>query len=488
MKTDRRNLRHSLIAMGMLTAAALLLGASLNSEAAKRPPAPMAQGYAKSLSEAFRYTSRQLLPSVVAIRSTVLAQTRQQRPGGDMESFRRFFEDSPFQEFLDPGVPNLYRPSAARSGIGSGVIIDESGLILTNNHVVAGSDDITITLSDGREFPAVEVKTDPKTDLAILKVEASGLIAARLGDSDIVEVGDWVLALGQPFGLEGTVTAGIISAKGDGIQRGNFLQTDAAINPGNSGGPLVNLEGEVIGINTAIASRSGGNNGIGFAIPVNVASWVSRQLVEGGTVHRSFLGVGIQQMTPDLATQFGGRPNEGVVVTQVMPSSPADAAGIQKGDVILRFADRPIHSPRQLQMVVEQCEPSSTQPVELLRGGKPLKLAAVCSEQAAVERVALTPAPHQAEALGLEVRELSDDVASQLQVPGTRGVVVTNVTPESRGAQAGLRPGSVIVEVNRQPVTNGDEFRAAVNSADGSNLLLLVRSSAGSQFVVVPAE
>ncbi len=490
-----RHLGPGLAVFAVLAAAALLASTLLSPAVAHRPQPAAVHGYAKSLSEAFRHTSRQLQPSVVAI-STQAAMTFRQpeqlRPG-DLESFRRFFEGTPFDEFFDRQQrPNLYRPSAARAGIGSGVIIDEAGLILTNNHVVAASDNITVKLSDGREFKVVEVKTDPKTDLAILKIDARGLVAARLGDSDHVEVGDWVLALGQPFGLEGTVTAGIISAKGRGIgitQRGHFLQTDAAINPGNSGGPLVNLEGEVIGINTAISSASGGNDGVGFAIPVNVASWVSKQLVQDGTVHRSFLGVGIQRMTHDLARQFGGAANEGVVVSQVVPGSPAHEAGIQEGDVILRFADQPIQSPRQLQNVVEQCEPSSTQPIELLRGGKLLKMTAVCMEQPATESVTRTAAPQQAPALGLEVRTLTADVARQLGVNESEGVVVTNVARGSRGERAGLTAGAVIVEINRRRVANTTEFHELLSSApESADLLLLVRTSAGSRYLVVPAE
>ena len=228
------------------------------------------------------------------------------------------------------------------SGSGSGVIVDPSGIILTNNHVVAGGGEVTVRLGDGREFKAVGIKTDPKSDLAIVRIEAgSPLPAARLGRSSEVEVGDWVLALGQPFGLEGTVTAGIVSAKGRGLgitDREDFIQTDAAINPGNSGGPLVNLDGEVIGINTAISTNSGGYQGVGFAIPIDLAKWVGGQLEQSGTVHRAYLGVVIQPVTQEIAEQLKVKVHNGVLVREVRDNTPAAKAGVQPGDVILRFA------------------------------------------------------------------------------------------------------------------------------------------------------
>ena len=244
-------------------------------------------------------------------------------------------------------------PGHGMVGAGSGVIVDPSGVILTNNHVVAGGGKVMVRLHDGREFKAVDIKTDPKTDLAVLRIKGAGpLPAARLGDSSKVEVGDWVLALGEPFGLEGTVTAGIISAKGRGLgitDREDFIQTDAAINPGNSGGPLVNLDGEVIGINTAISTSTGGYQGVGFAIPIDLAKWVGGQLVQYGKVHRAYLGVIIQPVTQPLAEQFKVKVHQGVLVTEVQPDTPAAKAGLKAGDIILEFAGKPVSSPRELQ-------------------------------------------------------------------------------------------------------------------------------------------
>ncbi|MCA9223426.1 MAG: trypsin-like peptidase domain-containing protein, partial [Planctomycetales bacterium] len=316
---------------------------------------------AKGLSTAFRVASEKVLPSVVtienmpkaAVASDERAAPQQRNPSGD----RNPFEGTPFEDFFkDRGfnfeMPPI-QPQPRAGGTGSGVVIDPSGIILTNNHVVAGDGEVTVRLHGDREFKATNVWTDPKTDIAVVKIDATGLVAAKLGDSDTVAVGDWVLALGQPFGLEDTVTAGIISAKHRGIgitARENFLQTDAAINPGNSGGPLVNLDGEVIGINTAISSRTGGNDGIGFAVPINLAKWVGDQLVHGGAVHRAYLGVGIQPVTATLAEQFKVKPREGVAVTEVFPSTPAAIAGLQSGDVIVEYAGVAVSSPNELQL------------------------------------------------------------------------------------------------------------------------------------------
>ena len=262
--------------------------------------------------------------------------------------------------------------------MGSGVVIDADGLILTNNHVVAGGGEVTVRFHDGREYKAAQVWTDPKTDIAVVKLDGvSDLVTAKMADSDSVAIGDWVLALGQPFGLESSVTAGIISAKHRGIgitARENFLQTDAAINPGNSGGPLVNLDGEVIGINTAISSRSGGNDGIGFAVPINLAKWVAQQLAEGGTVQRAYLGVGIQPVTQKLADQYHVKPGLGVVVTETFPNTPASKAGLESGDVIVEYAGIRVDSPSELQVVVERSEIGRPHVLSIVRGGKQMDL------------------------------------------------------------------------------------------------------------------
>jgi len=372
--------------------------------------------------------------------------------------------------------------------MGSGVVIDESGTILTNNHVVAGGGKITVRLHDGREFEAAEVKPDPKTDLAIVRLQgAKSLTAARLGDSDQAEVGDWVLALGQPFGLEGTVTAGIISAKGRGLgiaDRESFLQTDASINPGNSGGPLVNLDGEVIGINTAISSNTGANQGVGFAVPVNLAKWVVEQLNQDGTVHRAYLGVLIQPVTQQLADQFGVKVNEGVVVTEVLPDSPAAQAGLKQGDVILSFNGKPVTSPNQLQGYVEQAKIGGQQSLVIKREGQEKSLAVVTREQPAKGDLArkgslrsgTSGSSSSVAKLGLEVETLKPEVAEQLELKAEQGVVITRVKPGSLADQAGIAQGMVITEVNRKPVKSAEEFQKILDEkALAKGVLLLLR-------------
>ena len=376
--------------------------------------------------------------------------------------------------------------------------------MLTNNHVVAGGGKIVVKLHDGREFEATEVKTDPNTDIAVVKIKADGdLPAAVMGDSDVMRIGDWVLALGQPFGLQDTVTAGIISAKQRNVaitKHAEFLQTDAAINPGNSGGPLVNLEGEVIGINTAINSTSGGNQGVGFAVPVNVAKWVSSQLLKDGKVHRAYLGVGIQPVTQDLAGQFGLKTPSGALVTDVFPDSPAAKAGIQPQDVIVEFGGQTIAHSAQLPAIAGRTPIGSKQPVVVLRDGKRVELSMTLREQPANfgvraegdengEEPQAEIHSHQFDKFGLEVAPLSADVAKQLGIKDSSGVVITSVQEGSPAAKAGLEAGMVVIQVGRKEVKTAAEFEAATKSADlKKGVLLLVRTAEGSRFLVVRGE
>ncbi len=464
--------------------------------------------FANGLSRAFRAAAENVLPSVVMISNTPSAekasngQPETPQPWwdddehGDMfrglpPEFRRFFKEM-------PSVPRM--PRRGVSGIGSGVIVDPSGVILTNNHVVEGGGKVTVRLQDGREFEAVEVKQDPKSDVAIVRIEdADDLQAARIGDSDATQVGDWVLALGQPFGLEGTVTAGIVSAKGRGIgiaARENFIQTDAAINPGNSGGPLVNLRGEVVGINTAISSRTGGNQGVGFAIPINLAKWVGGQLTENGYVHRAYLGVVIQPVTQSLAEQFGVEVHEGVLVTEVQNGTPAANAGMKPGDVVVEFAGKPVSSPQELQGLVERAPIGKKHAAVVIRDGKRTELEIKVLEQpkdfglARFEgRRPVEPESTDHDALGLQVEPLTADVAGQLGVDADAGVVITDVQSASAAARAGLEPGMVITEANHEDVASVDDYRKAVDGrALEEGVLLLVRTDRGARFVVLKAE
>lgn len=505
---------------GQAAAAQLASGptAEASETTAARQPRPEAvehgTNFAESLSAAFHNASEKVLPSVVTITTEPAREGRtKDRPsvpneGGDEEYDP--FEGTPFGEFfrgtpeLRPffrGIPQM--PSIPRRevrGTGSGVIIDASGIVLTNNHVVDGGGKVTVRLADGREFSAKEVKTDPRTDLAVVRIDGKGpFTAAKLGDSDAVTVGDWVLALGQPFGLEGTVTAGIISAKGRGLgiaPRENFLQTDAAINPGNSGGPLVNLRGEVIGINTAISTRSGGYQGVGFAIPVNLAKWVSQQLAEKGKVQRAYLGIVIQPVTQQLAEQFGVKVREGVLVTEVPNDTPASKAGIKAGDIIVEFAGKKVNNPQELQAAVEESKIGTSQPLVFIRDGKRLTLNATPGEQPADYGLARRGIGSFRGAerssfgkLGIQGATLTAQRAKELGVKAEHGVEITEVRPGSLAEQVGLEKGMVIVEANRKSVRSVEDLHKAIEQQSlDKGLLLLVQSDRGSRFVAVRIE
>jgi len=478
--------------------------AKLGAKAGSEQPAD----YANSLSKAFRDAAEQVLPSVVMITNTPAVAQVSDDQGRPPE---KWWEENPFGDMF-PGLPGpeLHRffrelpsipqvPRHGMQGMGSGVIVDPSGVILTNNHVVDGGGKITVRLHDGREFEAVEVKQDPKTDLAIVRIQgATDLKAAKLGNSEEAMVGDWVIALGQPFGLEGTVTAGIVSAKGRGIgitARENFIQTDAAINPGNSGGPLVNLKGEVIGINTAISSKSGGYQGVGFAVPINLAKWVGGQLDKHGVVHRAYLGVMIQPVTQPLAEKFGVNVHEGVLVTEVQPDTPAGKAGLKSGDVIVEFAGKAVANPQELQGVVERTEIGGKATMVVVRDGKRVNLSVTLSEQPEDYGLARSgsrgfskPESSSFDKLGLQIETLSPEVAEQLGVKETSGVVITDVRAGSPADQAGLDSGMVITQANHKAVKNVDDFRKAVDDPSlEKGVLLLVRTSEGAQFVVLKA-
>ncbi len=479
-------------------------------------PANVATNYAKEMSKAFHEAAGKVLPSVVMITNTPApaekAAEQKSAPEQNSEEMPFGFKGTPFGDMFKnnpelhhffkqfPSGPTPGTPEHGMRSAGSGVIVDPAGIILTNNHVVAGGGNVTVRLQDGREFKAVDIKTDPKTDLAILRIKDGGkLPAARLGDSGKVEVGDWVLALGQPFGLEGTVTAGIVSAKERGIglaDREDYIQTDAAINPGNSGGPLVDLDGEVIGINTAISSNNGGYQGVGFAIPSNLAKWVGGQLETAGTVKRSYLGVIIQPVTQPLAEQFKVKVHQGVLVTEVRSDTPAAKAGLKPGDVILDFAAHAVSSPRQLQALVEVSKVGSSEPLTVLRDGKNMALNVTCRELPSDLTVA--GADSQAsgnaetshfEKLGIQVADLTPQVAEQLGIKAEHGVVITDVRAGSPADHAGLTNGMVITEANRQALKTVAEFRKAMEAKPlAKGVLLLVRSAEGSRFVVINSE
>ena len=395
-----------------------------------------------------------------------------------------FRDRNPFGDFFGPFEGN--QPDRKQQGVGSGFIMSKEGYILTNNHVVEDADQIKVKLAGGKEFDGKIVGRDPKTDLALIKIDAaSELQPLKLGNSDDLKVGNWVVAVGSPFGLEQTVTAGIVSAKGRVIGSGpydNFIQTDASINPGNSGGPLINLQGEVVGINTAIIASG---QGIGFAIPINMAKEVAPQLQKRGHVTRGLLGVAIQDMTPELAKSLGLKESKGALVSQVVPGGPADKAGIEQGDVIVNFDGQSIGDSKDLPRVVASTTVGKTVTVKLLRDGKEVERQARVGEMEE-ENTSETAKNPIHPSLGVTVQNLTPQIARELGLKKSAGVVVTGVEPGSPAAEAMIQVGDVIQAVNRKPVKNVDDFVKTVEKAKGGgSLLLLVQRGANSLFAAV---
>jgi serine protease Do len=381
-------------------------------------------------------------------------------------------------------------PRRSVRGLGSGFVINADGYVVTNNHVVAGASDIRVKLADGREVPGKVVGGDPKTDLALLKIEATGLPVIPLGDSARLEVGEPVMAVGNPFGLEQTVTTGIVSATGRSIGAGpydDFIQTDASINPGNSGGPLVNARGEAVGVNTAIASGTGGSVGIGFAIPTNLVKPVVAQLAESGRVTRAWLGVSIQPLTRELATSFGLPDTAGALVSSVMDNSPAARVGLRQGDVITKYDGRPVARGTDLPRAVAETPVGREVPIEVMRDGKRLELTVKVAQLDEGERQASAAQP-AASRLGIAARSLTPELARSLDLPDGRGVLVERVEEGSPAQSAGIAAGDVIVEVDRTPVASVGALRAALDKHPaGKPMLLLVNREGQSLYLTVPA-
>ena len=430
-------------------------------------------------------------PSVVkiSVSSEAKVSPMQMPEGFDL---RRFFGPG-FQmpeEFQQQrGAPQRHAPR--EQGVGSGIIVTKDGYILTNNHVVENASTIKVSLTDGREFNGKVIGRDPKTDVAVVKVEAKDLPAMAFADSEKIEVGDMVLAVGHPFGIGQTVTSGIVSAKGRatlGLDYEDFIQTDAAINPGNSGGALVDVEGRLIGMNTAILSRSGGNQGVGFAVPTNLARWVMESLVNTGRVERGFLGVNIQDLTPQLAQQFKMDAAKGALVSGVSPDSPAEKAGVKSGDVITDFNGKPVNDSRHLKLQVGSTTPGAAVPMNVLRDGKTVTLSVTVKELPGDKLADATPAAGNADdALhGVGVADLDHATREQLRVPShIKGAVVASVEEDSAAYDAGLREGDVILEINRQPVKNAEQATTLCEKPASKVTLVKVWSRAGTRFIVV---
>jgi serine protease Do len=442
--------------------------------------------------QVFVSLAERLMPATVNISTSTAfkKKMRQVHPFQGDERFRDFFGDDFFDRFLDQ-MPQSEMPSKS---LGSGFIIDREGYIITNNHVIEGADEIKVKLSDKEEFDATIVGRDKKTDIALIKITPPpGLPVVTLGDSDALKVGEWVMAIGNPFGLDQTVTVGIVSAKWRKLGMGpyeDFIQTDAAINQGNSGGPLFNTRGEVVGVNTAIFSTSGGNIGIGFATPINLAKSVVRQLKEKGRVVRGWLGVIVQTVTPDLAKSFGLEQKEGALVADIDLKGPAAKAGIKKGDIIIAFNGTPIREMDQLPLLVAQTPVGSKGELTIIRDGKKISKTVEIGELQDDEGAA--PAEETgSDDLGMELADMTEALARRYDIEETAGVLVTYVEPNSPAAEAGVRPGDLINQVNRKDIADVEEYNkivSAVRKEKKNKLLLLITRGKTSQFVVIDLE
>ena len=443
---------------------------------------------ARGLSAAFEHVAEIIRPSVVSISSAKRVQTSS-APSRN-SPFRDFFGDDFFNRFFNapPGGDQV------EQGIGTGVIVSEDGKILTNNHVVTGADEVSVRLDDGRNFKAKVVGTDPKTDLAVLQIQAKNLRAAKLGSSDALKIGEWVIAAGNPFGLTSSISAGIVSAKGRSNLRiadyEDFIQTDAAINPGNSGGPLVNLEGEVVGINTAIYSRSGGYQGIGFSIPIDMAQSVMNSLIKEGRVVRGWLGVQIQDLNEDLAGSFGYDGTDGALVGDVVENTPAARAGIQSGDIIVGYEGKHPKNSLELRSLVSETKPGTRVTLQVFRKGRTQDIRVQISEQDTKEVAEATPENSKTSDLGVSVRTLTPELAHQAGYDEeVGGVLVTDVDPLGPAGRAGVNEGDIIVSVQGKEVHNTAEFSKAVKSYNlKSGVRLTLQNGNGRRFVVVKTE
>ena len=466
-----------------------VLGASASKIALKMAgdPNPVSLG---TFSNGFAAIVKPALPAVVGISSSKMVKTP---AGGGMPflndpAFRKFFGDQFGNQFGDQD--RKPRTEKERS-LGSGVVVSPDGYILTNNHVVDGATDIKVTLNDRRELQAKVIGTDPKTDVALLKIEASNLPSLTVGDSSKVEVGDVVFAIGDPFGIGETATMGIVSAKNRGLGSAiedyeDFIQTDAAINHGNSGGALVDLHGNLIGINTAILpGNGGGNQGIGFAIPINMAHEVMDQLIAHGKVVRGYLGIHIESLTPTLAKSFGLTDSHGALVGDVSADGPSAKAGLKRGDVITGLNGQKVEDANDLRLRISQTPPNTPVQLAVTRDGQQKQVNVTLGELDEKDTKAPETPDSGSSLDGVHVEALTSEIAEQLQLPAsTRGVVVDNVDQSSTAAEAGLTRGDVIQEVNHKAVTSVSEYEQAISSAKGP-VLLLVNNGGVTRYVAI---
>ena len=449
-------------------------------------------GSLRQFSDTFAEIAEQVSPAVVFIRVESVTESS--------PILGSPFQDPFFDRFFGQPFPNTPQqaPSQRRSlGQGSGFVFsikegqpDSRAYVLTNNHVVENADEITVIFQDGREFDASVTGTDPASDVAVLEIEASDVESLKLADSSDLRVGEWVIAIGNPFGLSHSLTVGVVSALGRtsvGISDyEDFIQTDAAINPGNSGGPLVNLDGEVIGMNTAILSRSGGYMGVGFAIPSNLVSSIAEQLIDSGEVTRGYLGIVIQNLSSELAESFDMALGSGILVSQVSPGSPAERAGLRQGDVIVSYQGEDVSDVGSFRNRVSLTPPGTEARLGLVRDGNQTQIEVVIGELEGAVAESRQVETQTAGQIGLTVQTLTPQLAEQFRQVAGEGVVVTGVEPNSVAALAGIQPGMVILEVNRTQVNDIASFnRALSNSADNNRALFLVRTRQGQRYLVL---
>ena len=478
---------------GLLQASIALLLLTTSAFAQTSPTIPAEQlAFLENLSQTFEWVADNVKPAVVNISSIKKIQVTQR-----FQRMPDMFHNSPFNDFFGDGFfdrffyPQQPERGYVQKGLGTGVIIDKQGYILTNNHVIDDADEVTVKLHNGRTHKAEVIGTDPKTDLALIRIKAKDLTAAPLGDSDGLRIGQWVVAVGNPFGLAQTVTTGIVSAKGRTnlgiVDYEDFIQTDAAINPGNSGGPLVNLKGEVVGINAAIFSKSGGYMGIGFAIPVNMVKSVVDSLTEKGRVVRGWLGVGIQDLDEGLAQSFGYESNQGALVSQVTPDSPGDKAGIEEGDIIIRYDGKDIVNSQKLRTAVSGTNPGAKVKLVLMRDGAKKTLTVKIGELE--DDSDADPGQMELAKVGLTVKTLTTEMARELGYGELKGVIVTDLDPLGLAAGAGLQPRDVIVSVQGKSVTTAKAFWQTLRKHDLSQgVRLVVQTGAYRRFVFLKSD
>lgn len=452
---------------------------------------PKSQETLKQISRGFVGISKQATPAVVFVESQVeqTAQTLQQRG-------QPIPHDNPFDQFQDDILRHFFRFPFQSDGPkrgggvsrGSGSLVSKDGYILTNNHVIENASKVMVTLHDGKKIQAKIIGTDPQTDLAVIQIPGNNYPFLELGDSEALEVGEWAIAIGNPFELQASVTVGVISAKGRSQLQiadfEDFIQTDAAINPGNSGGPLLNIDGKLIGVNTAIASASGGYMGIGFAIPSNMAKRIMGQLIEKGSVTRGYLGVVLQQIDDDIASFYGLEHTKGALITEVTKDSPAEKAGLQQEDIILSYNGEVVESINSFRNAVSLMPPETTLKLVVLRNGKKTEIKAKI-QQAKVAGENYSPV----EQLGLAVQELTPEVAKKFGYSQDKGVVISKIFPSTPAEMANLKPGSLILAVNRKRVHSVEEFSEAIQKAQKEGrVLLMVQQGDVSRFVALHFE